>query len=58
MISASNYSQRLSISRVKMFSESFSRNIKINKYNSSERNKSIKDKIENDYSNKDLFKLI
>ena len=41
-----------------MFSESFSRSIKINEYNSSERNENIKDKIENDRSNKDLFKLI
>ena len=58
MVSASDYSQKLSISRVKMFNESFSRSIKINECNSSERNKSIKDRIKDDYSNKNLFKLI
>ena len=41
-----------------MFSESFFQNIKINKYNSNERNESIKDRIENDRLNKNLFKLI
>ena len=41
-----------------MFSELFSRSIKINEYNLNERNKSIKNKIENNHSNKDLFKLI
>ena len=58
MISASDYLQKLNIFQVKMFSESFSRNIKINEYNSSERNKSIKNKTENDRSNKNLFKFI
>ena len=41
-----------------MFSESFFRSIKINEYNLSERNKDIKDRIKNDHSNKNLFKLI
>ena len=58
MISASDYLQRLNIFRVKIFSESFSRNIKINEYNLNERNKNIKNKIEDDRSNKNLFKLI
>ena len=61
MISASDYSQRLSISRVKMLSESFSQSIKISECSLSRRNevnKEIKDRLEDDYSNKDLFKLI
>ena len=58
MIFTSDYSQKLNISRVKMFSESFLRNIKINKYNSNERNKDIKDRTENNHLNKNLFKLI
>ena len=58
MVSASDYSQRLNISRVKMFSESFSRSIKTDEYNSSERNENIKDRIEDDRLNKSLFKLI
>ena len=44
-----------------MFNELFLRNIKINKYNSNERNeknKDVKNKIENDYLNKSLFKFI
>ena len=41
-----------------MFSKSFSRNIKINEYNLSERNKNIKDRIKNNRSNKNLFKFI
>ena len=32
--------------------------MKINEYNSNERDKNIKNKIENDRSNKDLFKFI
>ena len=61
MISANNYLYKLNISRAKMFNESFSRNIKVNKCNSNERNKEnndIKNKIENDHLNKDLFKFI
>ena len=58
MISASDYLQRLNISRVKIFSEPFLRSIKINECNSNERNENIKSRIENDYSNKDLLKFI
>ena len=61
MIFTSNYLQKLNISRVKILSELFSRSIKINKCNSNERdeeNNDIKNKIKNDYSNKDLFKFI
>ena len=44
-----------------MFSESFFRSMKINKCNSNERdeeNKNVKNKTENNRSNKDLFKFI
>ena len=58
MISANDYSQKLNISRIKMFNKLFLRSIKINKYNSSERNENIKNKIENDRLNKSLFKFI
>ena len=61
MISASDYSQRLNISRVKMLSESFFRSMKINECSLSRRNeinKEIEDRLEDDYLNKDLFKLI
>ena len=58
MISASDYLQKLNISRIKMFNESFSRNIKINECNLNEHNKNIKNKTEDDRLNKDLFKLI
>ena len=58
MISASDYSQRLNISRVKIFNESFFQNIKINKCNLNERNENIKNRIKDDRSNKNLFKLI
>ena len=44
-----------------MFSKLFSRNVKINKYNSNkrnERNKNVKHKIRNNHLNKSLFKFI
>ena len=44
-----------------MFNESFSRNIKINKCNLNERNeknRDIKNRIEDDHLNKSLFKFI
>ena len=58
MIFASDYLQKLNISRIKMFNKSFFRSIKINEYNSNERNENIKNKIEDDRSNKNLFKFI
>ena len=56
MISASDYSQKLSISRIKIFNESFFQNIKINEYNREDKN--VENKIKNNRSNKDLFKFI
>ena len=44
-----------------MFNKSFFRNIKIDKCNSNENNKEnkyVKNKIEDDRLNKDLFKLV
>ena len=61
MIFTSDYSQRLNISRVKMFNKLLFRSIKINKCNLNERekeNKDVKNKIKNDRSNKNLFKFI